>query len=197
MKIAQMFLLVTGIAISQPLYSQSTNSATAGRYLIISTPSGQFAETKLLDTQTGRVWMLRGQVSDNPIFIPCTFHLLDGRSSLIPIDGETELLCLEIASNAPTNSTESSQAPELKQLQRDLYYADAEAQFWQLQLMHIKAGKSWTGLQGWDTQGRAILDKTEEPSDEFAKAIQKDLESCLKVKSATQDKMRKLTNKTP
>jgi len=82
-------------------------------------------------------------------------------------------------------------------LQRDLYYADAEAQFWQLQLNRIKAGKQWTGLQGWDKQGRAILDKTQEPSDESAKAVQKDLDSCLTVKVVTQDQIRTLTNKTP
>jgi hypothetical protein len=123
--------------------------------------------------------------------------LLDGRSSLVPIDEETELLCLQIACSSPTNSAGTNQAPELKKLQRDLYYADAEAQFWQLQLNRIKAGKQWTGLQGWDKQGRAILDKTQEPSDESAKAVQKDLDSCLTVKVVTQDQIRTLTNKTP
>jgi hypothetical protein len=195
--IAKLVVLLMAVVISQPLYSQSTNSGTGGRYVVISTPSGQFAETKLLDSQTGRVWMLRGQVSDNPFFVPCTFQLLDGRSSLVPIDEETELLCLQIARSSPTNSTETNQAPELKKLQRDLYYADAEAQFWQLQLNRIKAGKQWTGLQGWDKQGRAILDKTQEPSDESAKAVQKDLDSCLTVKVVTQDQIRTLTNKTP
>lgn len=195
--IAKLIVLLMAVVISQPLYSQSTNSGTGGRYVVISTPSGQFAETKLLDSQTGRVWMLRGQVSDNPFFVACTFQLLDGRSSLVPIDEETELLCLQIACSSPTNSAGTNQAPELKKLQRDLYYADAEAQFWQLQLNRIKAGKQWTGLQGWDKQGRAILDKTQEPSDESAKAVQKDLDSCLTVKVVTQDQIRTLTNKTP
>lgn len=84
--IAKLIVLLMAVVISQPLYSQSTNSGTGGRYVVISTPSGQFAETKLLDSQTGRVWMLRGQVSDNPFFVACTFQLLDGRSSLVPID---------------------------------------------------------------------------------------------------------------
>jgi hypothetical protein len=197
MNIAKLIWLLTAVVISQPLYSQSTNSDTVGRYVFVTTTSGQSSQTQLLDSQTGRVWILRGQLSSNPFFVPCTFQLLDGGSSLVRIDEETELLCVQIARNCPTNSTESSQATELQKLQRELYYADAEAQLWQLQLSHIKAGKPWVSFSGWDKQGRVMIDTTSAPSDEFAKKVEGFVAACLEVKAQKKEQIRKLTDKNP
>jgi hypothetical protein len=142
--------------------------------------------------------MQRGQVSDHPFFIPCTFQLLDGRLSLIPIDEETELLCLQIFHNAPTNST-GSHTPvlELDKLQYDLYYADALERFWLLQLKHMNAGKPCVCFQGWDEQGRAILNPPSMENEEFKKVVMQSVGACEIEKTKAQEQIRKLTDKAP
>jgi hypothetical protein len=52
------------------------------RYLVSSTSSGEHSETYMLDKQNGRVWMMRGQVSEGPFMIPCLYQLSDGRTAL-------------------------------------------------------------------------------------------------------------------
>ena len=61
------------------------------RYAIVCNSSGQFTETYVLDTQNGRVWMVRGQVSKSPSLISCWYQLLDGHTALSPIDGDREI----------------------------------------------------------------------------------------------------------
>ncbi len=73
-----MFILCAGIE----LRAQQTD----GRYKILSTTSGQYAETYMLDKQSGRVWMMRGQVSQAPFLIPCVYQFLNGHTALSPLD---------------------------------------------------------------------------------------------------------------
>jgi len=63
---------------------------TSGRYKILSTPSGQYVETYMLDKQTGRLWMLRGQVSDAPYLIACVYQMVNGGTALSPLDEGTQ-----------------------------------------------------------------------------------------------------------
>lgn len=81
-------LFFAALALPQLVYSQASNSTSGGRYVIICNTAGQFSETHILDSQTGRVWVERGQATANPHFVPCTYQLLDGRASLVPIDTE-------------------------------------------------------------------------------------------------------------
>ena len=76
-------LSFTGRTQSNPGASMPSSSQ---RYAIVSTSSGQFTETYVLDAQTGRLWMVHGQASKSPYLIPCQYQLLDGRTTLSPID---------------------------------------------------------------------------------------------------------------
>ena len=196
MKKTMLFSLFGVFAISFPLYSQTANSTTGGRYVIICNTSGQFSETHILDSQTGRVWIERGQATQKPYFIPCTYQLLNGRPSLVPFDADQELA---LARSASTNSMEIDQAPvsELQKLKTDLFYADAEAQFWQQQLANIRAGKLWTAHRSWDGQGKTILGEPQSPSDSAAETVQSRINLCLQVKDQKQKQIQQLTNKTP
>ena len=74
-------------------YSQTTSesdAASRGRYKMLSTLSGRSAETYMLDKQTGRLWMLRGQVSDAPYLIACGYQMMDGGTALSPLDEGTQ-----------------------------------------------------------------------------------------------------------
>jgi|SRR5208283_310193 len=77
-----MFILCAGIE----LRAQQTD----GRYKILSTTSGRYAETYMLDKQSGRVWMMRGQVSQTPALIPCVYQLVNGNTGLSPLDEGTQ-----------------------------------------------------------------------------------------------------------
>jgi hypothetical protein len=82
------FLLIVvamlALVISQTV--KGDDATSPGRYKILSSPSGQFVETYMLDKQTGRVWMLRGQVSDAPYLIVCVYQMVNGSISLSPLD---------------------------------------------------------------------------------------------------------------
>src|SRR5664280_2490519 len=75
------FLLLV-LCVGIQLHAQQTD----GRYKILSTTSGQYAETYMLDKQSGRVWMMRGQVSQTPALIPCVYQLVNGNTGLSPLD---------------------------------------------------------------------------------------------------------------
>src|SRR5271169_3271384 len=69
--------------------SQNANcddATSPGRYKILSTPSGQYVETYMLDKQTGRLWMLRGQVSEAPFLIAVIYQMMNGNTALSPLD---------------------------------------------------------------------------------------------------------------
>lgn len=66
------------------------DATSPGRYKILSSPSGQYGETYMLDKQTGRVWMLRGQVSDAPYLIACVYQMVNGNTDLSPLDEGTQ-----------------------------------------------------------------------------------------------------------
>jgi hypothetical protein len=66
------------------------DATSPGRYKILSTPSGQYVETYMLDKQTGRLWMLRGQVTDAPFLIPCIYQMVNGGVALSPLDEGTQ-----------------------------------------------------------------------------------------------------------
>ena len=78
-------LAVSGLyAGSQTVFGDDASSS--GRYKILSSPSGQYIETLMLDKQTGRVWMMRGQVSDAPYLITCVYQMVNGGTGLSPLD---------------------------------------------------------------------------------------------------------------
>ncbi|MDR3410418.1 MAG: hypothetical protein P4L87_05670 [Formivibrio sp.] len=71
------------------LSARADDSSTSnGRYKILSNPSGQYTETYMLDKQTGRLWMMRGQVSDGPYMIACLYQQVDGKLALSPLADE-------------------------------------------------------------------------------------------------------------
>lgn len=81
-----MFILCAGIQ----LHAQQTD----GRYKILSTTSGQYAETYMLDKKSGRVWMMRGQVSQTPALIPCVYQLVNGEITSLPMERHSEISLL-------------------------------------------------------------------------------------------------------
>jgi hypothetical protein len=92
MKITPLWpILVLTVAVSSflatsPKAHGDDNSSSNGRYKILSTTSGQHAETYMLDKQNGRLWMMRGQLSDAPYLIPCIYQLVSGDTALSPLD---------------------------------------------------------------------------------------------------------------
>jgi hypothetical protein len=87
-KLSQTFLLsvvaMLILAVSQTV--RGDDATSSGRYKILSSPSGQYVESYMLDKQTGRVWMLRGQVSDAPYLIACVYQMVNGGVALSPLD---------------------------------------------------------------------------------------------------------------
>jgi hypothetical protein len=62
-----------------------TSVSTNDRFVIKSASGGQYAQTYVLDKQSGRVWMMRGQVSTSPFLLPCVYSLSDGKTSSTPV----------------------------------------------------------------------------------------------------------------
>ncbi len=207
-RIAQLFLLLTTVAISQPLYSQSAHSSTGGRYVIISTQAGQYAETHILDTETGRVWMERGQASAHPFFIPCGYQSLDGAVSLIPVDTKAELEAMtpsNIAQNSNTNVPKDvsdridrieAKSAKLETLNDEAMRAEKEAYVWKELLERVKLGKSIKPLAGWKA-GEPVYGEEMSASDELAELLKNNIEKCLKVRDEKQQLIKQLQDKTP
>ena len=84
-----------------------------------------------------------------------------------------------------------------QKLQHDLYYADALERFWLLHLKHMNAGKPCVCFQGWDEQGRAILDTPSMENEEFKKVVIQSVGACEIDKMKEQEQIRKLSAKTP
>jgi hypothetical protein len=82
--------LLFAVAVTLILASSQTargdDATSPGRYKMQSTPSGQFVETYMLDKRTGRLWMLRGQLSDAPHLIACIYQMVNGGVALSPLD---------------------------------------------------------------------------------------------------------------
>jgi hypothetical protein len=70
--------------------ARGDDATSPGRYKILIAPSGQYVETYMLDKQTGRLWMLRGQVTDAPFLIPCIYQMVNGGVALSPLDEGTQ-----------------------------------------------------------------------------------------------------------
>src|SRR5271154_4221091 len=90
--LAQLFLLIIVamlvLAVSQTV--RGDDSTSSGRYKILSSPSGQYVETYMLDKRSGRLWMLRGQVTDAPYLIVCIYQMVNGSTALSPLDEGTQ-----------------------------------------------------------------------------------------------------------
>ncbi|MDD5140679.1 MAG: hypothetical protein PHY43_10525 [Verrucomicrobiales bacterium] len=76
------------LAVSQTI--RGDDATSPGRYKILSSPSGQYVETYMLDKQTGRLWMLRGQVTDAPYLIACVYQMVNDSTALSPLDEGTQ-----------------------------------------------------------------------------------------------------------
>jgi hypothetical protein len=74
--------LMSILCVGIQLHAQQTD----GQYKIFSTASGESAETYMLDKQSGRVWMMRGQVSKAPFLIVCLYQFPNGKTALSPLD---------------------------------------------------------------------------------------------------------------
>jgi hypothetical protein len=63
--------------------------------------------------------------------------------------------------------------PEYTDLNNRAYFANAEREFWKQQLINVRAGKEWTGLQGFDPKtGKPVPTATQKPSDEIEIELQ-------------------------
>lgn len=83
------YQLSIGNVVLSPLDHGSQIVSTNDRFLIKSATSGQYAETYILDRQSGQIWTMRGQVSKGPFLIPCSYQLSSGQTTLSPIDGDS------------------------------------------------------------------------------------------------------------
>jgi len=84
-------LTVVGmVVLASSQTARGDDASSPGRYKILSTPSGQYVETYMLDKQIGRLWMLRGQVSDAPYLIACVYQMVNGGTALSPLDEGTQ-----------------------------------------------------------------------------------------------------------
>ena len=84
--IACVYQFLNGKTALSPLDVGSPTVSTNDRFSIKSATSGQYADTYILDTQSGHVWMMRGQVSQVPALIPCIYQLWNSNTALSPID---------------------------------------------------------------------------------------------------------------
>lgn len=63
--------------------------------------------------------------------------------------------------------------PEYTELNNRAYYANAEREFWKQQLINVRAGKEWTGLQGFDPKtGKPVPTAPQKPSTEIEIELQ-------------------------
>jgi len=79
------YQMVNGGAALSPLDEGTQTETTEDRFVIRSAAGLQYAETYVLDKQNGRVWMMRGQVSQGPYLIPCVYQLSITNTSLSPL----------------------------------------------------------------------------------------------------------------
>jgi hypothetical protein len=69
----------------------STSEAITERFMIESAPAGGASITYVIDTQSGRLWIVRGQLTSAPFLIPCVYQLLDGHINSSPVDVGIEI----------------------------------------------------------------------------------------------------------
>lgn len=208
MKIAKLFLLLTAVVVSQPLYSQSAPPSTGGRYVIVSTQAGQSTETHILDTETGRVWIERGRLSTQPYFIPCTYQLPDGTVSLIPVNTKSGIGSDDpssAAQNSNTNVTKDvadridrieTKSATLETSTDELMFVVREGNIWKELLEQVKLGKSIKPLTGWNG-GEPTYGQEMPASDALADLLKKNIDKCLKVEREKEQLIKQLQNKTP
>lgn len=92
-QILRLIVLVTvaaTVVLASSQNAKGDDATSPGRYKILSAPSGQYVETYMLDKQSGRLWMLRGQVSDAPYLIACVYQMVNGGTALSPLDEGTQ-----------------------------------------------------------------------------------------------------------
>jgi hypothetical protein len=85
---AFLFTVVVTLVLASSQTARSDDATSPGRFKMQSTPSGQYVETYMLDKRTGRLWMLRGQLTDAPHLIACIYQMLKP-ASLINRMGES------------------------------------------------------------------------------------------------------------
>jgi hypothetical protein len=81
------YQLASGDTALSPLDEGSQTETASDRFSIKSATSGQYTDTYILDKQSGRIWMMRGQVSKSPGLIPCVYQISSTRTALSPTDG--------------------------------------------------------------------------------------------------------------
>lgn len=69
-----------------PLGTEGSIVSTNNRFSIKSAADGQYADTFVLDKQTGHVWIMRGQMSQVPSLVPCAYQLMNGRVAESPVE---------------------------------------------------------------------------------------------------------------
>jgi hypothetical protein len=79
------YQMVSGGTAPSPLDEGEQPETTEDRFVIKSADSSAFAETYVLDKQNGRVWMLRGQLSQAPYLLPCLYQLSSNKIALSPL----------------------------------------------------------------------------------------------------------------
>jgi len=99
----------------------------------------------------------------------------------------------EVGSTASKPEPDGQYDPEQRRLQEDVYYADAEARYWQQQLDSIKSGKEWQPVLRWDKDGNPIVGDKQTPTDDAAKRIQSAIDTCLQTKEQKQKQLQQLT----
>lgn len=192
MKYIRTILTLIPLLVVQSLYSQTANSTSGERFVIISCSSGQFAETHILDSETGRVWVERGQATENPTFVPCVYQLPDGKISLSPLMREPTPVA-----DVNSSSTNDVQVPvsQLQTLKDDIFYANAELDIWRSQLLKIKAGQQWAVFQGWDKLGRPFFGPPQPPSDSAATTVQGNINQMEQINEQKEKQLQLLLSK--
>lgn len=80
--------------------------------------------------------------------------------------------------------------PEFTELSNQSYFLEQEAKHWEEQLLNIRAGRQWKGLQGFDrTTGKMILGNDQEPTDKDLRAIEKAVNQIDSALANTQGQM--------
>lgn len=126
------------------------------RFSMTCIAGSSYPETYVNDIETGAIWKMRGQVSKAPFLIPCVYQLVNGDTTLSPIDRQREIDLLR--KTAPTAATSASTATAPKQ------NPEKSVAFWQEQLENVKAGKEWKALHGFDSDGNPIGGSPQPPS---------------------------------
>lgn len=85
--------------------------------------------------------------------------------------------------------------PQYTALQDDVFYYNKEAQHWQEQLIKIKNGEKWSGIQSWDKQGNPVYGPEQVPTHQAEEQARLMLNRCITATEGKQGELKQFAGK--